>query len=68
VLTRHEGHIRAGGVEKDVTFIEESDADINAKIVKANLSKYQRSQYVDPMVTPDVNAATIKLMPRQIAS
>ena len=25
VQTRHEGHIRAGGVEKDVTFVEEPD-------------------------------------------
>lgn len=24
----HEGHIRAGGVEKDVTFVEEADSDI----------------------------------------
>ena len=32
VLTRHEGRIWAGGVEKDVTFIEETNADINGKI------------------------------------
>jgi hypothetical protein len=65
VQTRHEGHIRAGGVEKDVTFVEETDPDINNEIDAVYLIKYSRyPQYVAPMVTPDVRAATIKLMPR----
>jgi hypothetical protein len=29
---RHEGHIRAGGIEKDVTFVEEADPGINDQI------------------------------------
>ena len=65
VQTRYEGHIWAGGVEKDVTFLEESDPDINAKIDEAYLSKYQRyPQWVAPMVTSEVRAATLKLVPR----
>ena len=65
VLTQHEGRIWAGGVEKDVTFVEESDSGVNAKIDEAYLTKYRRyPQYVAPMVTPEVRAATIKLMPR----
>lgn len=65
LLTRHEGRIWAGGVEKDVTFVEESDPAINARIDEAYLSKYRRyPQYVAPMVTPKVRAATIKLIPR----
>jgi len=65
VLTRHEGYIWAGGVEKDVTFVEESDSDINVQIDEAYLSKYRRyPQWVAPMVTPEVRAATIKLVPR----
>lgn len=65
VLTRHEGRIWAGGVEKDVTFVEESDPEINARIDEAYLTKYQRyPQWVAPMVTPKVRAATIKLVPR----
>src|SRR5512137_1453995 len=32
VQTRHEGHIRAGGVDKDVTFVEEAAPDINEQI------------------------------------
>jgi len=66
VLTRHEGRIRAGGVEKDVTFVEETDPAINDRIDEAYLSKYDRyPQYVAPMVTPEVRAATIKLIPRE---
>ena len=65
VLTRYAGRIWAGGVEKEVTFVEESDPDINAKIDAAYLTKYQHyPQWVAPMVTPEVRAATIKLMPR----
>jgi hypothetical protein len=63
---RHEGHIRAGGVDKDVIFMDESDPDINTKIDTAYRTKYRQSgaQYVDPMVTPEARSATIKLMPR----
>ena len=65
VLTQHKGRIWAGGVEKDVTFVEESDREINAQIDEAYLTKYQRyPQWVAPMVTPKVRAATIKLVPR----
>jgi len=61
----HEGHIQAGGVDKDVTFVEEIDPDINNQIDAAYLSKYSRyPQYVAPMVTPEVRAAMIKLVPR----
>jgi hypothetical protein len=64
VLTRHEGRVWAGGVEKEVKFEEETDPDINDKIDEAYLAKYSRyPQYVAPMVTPEVRAATIKLVP-----
>jgi len=64
VLSRHEGRIWAGGVEKDVTLVEEPDPDVNDQIDAAYLTKYRRyPQYVSPMVTPDVRAATIKLVP-----
>jgi hypothetical protein len=65
VLVRREGRIWAGGVEKDVTFVEESSPDINNQIDAAYLTKYRRyPQYVAPMVIPAAQAATIKLMPR----
>ena len=61
---RHEGHIRAGGVEKDVVFAEVDD--VNDEIDAAYRAKYDRygATYVDPMVGPNARAATIKLVPR----
>jgi hypothetical protein len=65
----HEGHIRAGGVEKDVTFVEEADPDLNDQIDAAYHTKYSRyPQYVAPMVTAEVRATTIKLVPRSTSS
>ena len=65
-LEHHQGRIQAGGIDKDVTFVEENDPQINAQIDAAYLTKYCRheAQYVDPMVSPEVRAATIKLLPR----
>ena len=66
---RHEGHIQAGGVDKDVTFVEETDPEINNQLDSAYLSKYRRyPQYVAPMVVPEARAATIKLVPRSTVS
>jgi hypothetical protein len=62
---RHEGHIQAGGVDKDVAFVEETNPGINGQIDAAYRTKYRRyPQDVAPMVTPEVRAATIKLVPR----
>jgi len=38
---RHEGRIRAGGVERDVTFVE-ADADLEGRIDDAYREKYRR--------------------------
>lgn len=65
VQTRHEGQIRAGGVVKDVGFVEEPDSNVNEQIDAAYLRKYGRyPTYVAPMVTAEARAATIKLVPR----
>ena len=65
VETRHEGHIRAGGVDKDVTFVEVTDSDINDQIDAAYTTKYRRyASIAKSMVTPAVQVATIKLVPR----
>ena len=69
VQTRHEGHIRAGGVDKDVTFVEEVAPNLNDQIDAAYRTKYRRyPQYVAPMMVPEVRAATIKLVPRSTGS
>lgn len=63
--TRHEGHIRAGGVDKDVTFVEESDSNINDQIDSAYAAKYRRYASIIPSINdPKARAATIKLVPR----
>jgi hypothetical protein len=65
VLVQHAGRIWAGGVEKDVSFVEVADPDTNKKIDEAYLAKYRRyPQYVAPMVVDLSRAATIKLVPR----
>jgi hypothetical protein len=62
---RHEGHIRAGGVNKDVTFVEETDLHIQEQIDAAYRAKYRRyaASIVGSTVTPQARAATIKLIP-----
>ena len=63
---RHEGRIVAGGVTKDVTFVDVSDDEaLNNEIDAAYQSKYQRysATYVDPMIAPQARAATLKLVP-----
>ena len=62
---RHEGHIQAGGVEKDVTFVEEADPNINDQIDATYRTKYRRyASYVPPMINPQARATTLKLVPR----
>jgi hypothetical protein len=66
---RREGHVRAGGVDKDVRFVEAGD-DVSDEIETAYRTKYQRygASYVDPLFTPDARAATLELVPRSAAS
>jgi hypothetical protein len=61
----HEGHISAGGVEKDVTFVA-ADDHVSDALDAAYRSKYGSagSQYVEPMVRPEARATTLKLLPR----
>ncbi|MEZ4496891.1 MAG: DUF2255 family protein [Thermomicrobiales bacterium] len=51
LLTLPGGHIRAGGVDRDVVFTEETDAAVNDRIDEAYRSKYRR--YPD-LVAPEV--------------
>jgi len=65
VQDRHEGHIRAGGVEKDVVFVEAGD-DVNDAVDADYRTKYRHhsATSVDPMVSAEARAATLKLVPR----
>ena len=62
---RREGRIRAGDVEKDVTFVD-ADHDIDGQLDTAYRTKYRRygARFVNLMVSPEARAATIKLVPR----
>ena len=66
VQARHEGHVWAGGVEKEVTFVEEADPDINAQIDAAYRTKYHRyaASIIDHITSRAARAATIKLVVR----
>ena len=70
VQTRHEGHIRAGGVDKDVTFMEEPDPNINEQIDAAYRTKYRRyaASIISHITSPEARSATIKLAPRSTIS
>jgi hypothetical protein len=67
---RHEGHIQAGGVDKDVSFVEVPDASINDQIDEAYRTKYRRygERIVGTIVSSGARAATIKLVPRSTGS
>lgn len=63
VQSRHEGRIRAGSAEKDVTF-EEVDGPHDA-IDAAYWEKYRRYPSIVPsIVKTEAQAATLRLVPR----
>jgi hypothetical protein len=66
---RHEGHIRAGGVDKDVTFVDAAP-DINDQIDAAYRTKYRRyaASIINHITSPAARSATIKLVPRSTSS
>lgn len=67
---RHAGHIRAGGVDKDVTFVEETDASANEQVDAAYRAKYRHyaANIVNTVLTAQARAATLKLAPRSTSS
>ncbi len=68
---RHEGHIQAGGVEKDVTFVDvDGDPVLNDQIDAAYRTKYRRyaASIIGSIVSPEARAATIKLLPRSTSA
>src|SRR5262249_30816150 len=61
---RHEAHIHAGDVDKDVLLVETSD--VNDAIDTAYRTKYRSyaANIVNSDLTPQARAATLKLVPR----
>lgn len=68
-LQAGQGRIRAGGVERDVTFAE-PDASVQGAIDRAYRAKYARygDTYVGPMVSPTAQDATLRLTPADAAN
>jgi hypothetical protein len=64
---KHEGHISADGVEKDVTFVDIDTGDpINAELDGAYQAKYRR--YAGPVASitsPLARSTTLKVIPQQ---
>jgi hypothetical protein len=62
---RHQGHIQAGGANKDVT-LADADPDLNDAIDAAYRDKYRRygERIIGGVVNPEARAATVKLVPR----
>jgi len=69
VQVRHEGRIRAGGVEKDITFVD-ADDDVADQVDEAYRTKYRRyaESIVGSVLTPGARSATIKLVPGSTSS
>lgn len=61
---RHEAHIQAGGVEKDVRLVEVDD--VNDELDGEYRSKYRRyaASIIDHITGAEARAATLKLVPR----
>jgi hypothetical protein len=62
---RHEGRIQAGGVDKDVRFVDAAD-DIADGLDVAYRAKYRRyaANIVNTVLSAEARSATLKLMPR----
>lgn len=70
VQSRHQGQIQAGGVVKDVKFVEEQDSAINEQIDAVYRTKYRRysESIINHINGSDARAATIMLVPRSNVS
>ena len=65
---RHEGHLNAGGVDKDVTFVD-ADPEINDQIDAAYRTKYRRyaASIINHIGSAGARSTTMKLVPLQQA-
>jgi hypothetical protein len=66
---RHEGRIRGGGVQQDVTFVD-ADHDIDDEVDAAYRAKYRRyaGSILNSVLTAEARSTTVKLVPRPARS
>jgi hypothetical protein len=64
-LETHEGRIRAGGVQQDVTFVD-ADQDIEDEVDAAYRAKYRRyaGSILNSVLTGEARSSTLKLVLR----
>jgi len=66
---RHEGRIRAGAVQQDVTFVDAA-RDIDDEIDTAYRAKYRRyaGSILNSVLTPEARLSTTKIEPRSTSA
>lgn len=66
---RHEGRIRAGGVQQDVTFVA-PDLDVDEEVDAAYRTKYRRyaGSILNSVLTKAARSTTLRLVPRSTRS
>jgi hypothetical protein len=64
VLTCHQGRIQAGGIERDVRFVEESSPELNVQIDGVYRTKYRQyaASIIDSINSQGARDATLKLV------
>ena len=62
---RHEGRVRAGGVQHDIAFVDADDA-VDDEVDAAYRAKYRRyaGSILNSVLTAEARSTTIKLAPR----
>ena len=67
-VASHQGRVKAGGVHRDVTFVEANDAPSD-EIDRAYRAKYGRyaASIVNTVLTPKARAAALRFVPREDA-
>jgi hypothetical protein len=61
----HEGRIRAGGVQQDITFID-ADHSLDDVVDAAYRAKYRQyaGSILNSVLTPEARSSTVRLVPR----
>ncbi|HKA70042.1 MAG TPA: DUF2255 family protein [Actinomycetes bacterium] len=64
--TTNSGHISAGGVDKDVAFVVDTESALNDRVDAAFRTKYRRhgERFIRSVVNPAARESTIRLVPR----
>lgn len=65
--TGHQGHVRSGGIDKDVTFVDaDTEPGLNDSLDAEYQAKYRSysADIVGPVINEPARSATIQLVPR----